>query len=95
VGKILATFCAKYGRTTGFDCGKIIIRDFCPGYVPNVVCTFIVASNDDGHDLSSPGDSGGPVYTGDTALGIISGERFDNQVIYMAQNFESGFGAEC
>jgi streptogrisin C len=88
----IGDFVCKYGRTTGFDCGDIIFTNYCPSYIPNVVCTWMVASNDHGRDLCSPGDSGGPVYTGDTALGIISGIRNDVQVIYMAQNFVSDLG---
>ena len=61
--------------------------DFCPGYVQQVICTFILADNADGVDLSSPGDSGGPVYMGQTALGLISGESNGTDLIYMAQNY--------
>ena len=48
------------------------------------MCNFISVYKN-GVSLTKPGDSGGPVYIGNTALGIIHGFRGD-QMVYMPQN---------
>jgi hypothetical protein len=81
-------FC-EYGITSHYGCGFIYSKDFAPSYVHNATATFILGHSPDGDDLSSPGDSGGPVYYQDQAVGIISGTVFATDVIFMAQNYMS------
>jgi hypothetical protein len=87
-----ATVC-KYGRSTGYTCGEIINKDYC---WPNAACTYIQVSRFN-TNLVDGGDSGGPVYAGNDAYGIVKGERcfitcYD--MIYTAENYiESGLGA--
>ena len=90
----------KYGSTTKGGCGRLGSKEFLPFlYVPNLSATFHVLKNQGGVDLSSPGDSGGPVYVGNSAWGTISGEAFSFDylctcdLIYVAINYvESGLG---
>jgi hypothetical protein len=87
----------KYGKTTGFDCGYITSKTHAPSYVPNAAATFILAKKD-GVDMASGGDSGGPIFVNNTALGIVSGSRGSNnidQVIYVAINYvEAGMSVK-
>ncbi|MDQ6877349.1 MAG: S1 family peptidase [Candidatus Dormibacteraeota bacterium] len=97
-GQATGTLVCKYGTTTGYGCGYLTSKTFAPGYVPNANGTFhILAKN--GVDLSNRGDSGGPVFLGNSAWGIISGEvlDFDNHcicdLIYAATDYvEGGLG---
>lgn len=80
----------KYGKTTERGCGIIEDTSFCPSYVPSCDGTFILVANEDGADLSSDGDSGGPVFRlGAVAMGIISGSLDDDKLIYMPQSYLS------
>lgn len=65
----------KYGDSTGYDCGEVTDVIICPNYVTNCNATFIEYDSTDSpkHDMTEPGDSGGPVFFGNTAWGIISG----------------------
>jgi len=76
----------KTGKTTGTTCGIIIKVNHQPNYVPNATNTFIVAQAEDGSDLSDPGDSGSPVYSGSIAYGILSGGNENGEMIYMGLN---------
>ncbi|MEM7051434.1 MAG: S1 family peptidase [Acidobacteriota bacterium] len=79
------TFVCKHGSSTGFTCGTISGRDFAPGYLIEAEATFMLAEPGD-DPLAQGGDSGGPVFAGEIAFGIVSGRVFD-EMIYMAINF--------
>lgn len=66
------TYC-KYGKKTGYDCGKLNSRSESPGYVPNVTARYLGIDSTDGSVMSDKGDSGGPAFSGGKAIGIISG----------------------
>lgn len=80
-------FVCKYGKTTGYNCGEILYRDYAPTYIRRATMTFIVAGRPGGGRFSDGGDSGGPVYSNGTALGLVSGRRGNGDMIYMAQNY--------
>jgi hypothetical protein len=90
-------FC-KAGWTTGFDCGNLDNKGFCATWVPNWTCTYGMGSKD-GLDMASTGDSGGSIWSGDSAWGILSGETWNVHtfcncnVVYTPVNyFESEMG---
>lgn len=91
----------KYGRSTQYDCGYLISKTIV-GAMPNAIATSMRLHRD-GVDLSSPGDSGGPVYTANGALGIIHAcistdpqcddSTLKDDMVYVASNYvESGLG---
>ena len=85
----IGDFVCKFGRVTGFGCGVIVSRTRCPSWVPSCFSTFIQV---DGGltDLATGGDSGGPVFFGTQAWGLISGAAGANNVddlIYMPINY--------
>jgi len=64
-------FVCKAGKATGYTCGRIDDRSYQPSYVGNASSTFIrVVDRDRTSDMLAPGDSGAPVFTGNTALGL-------------------------
>ncbi|MCW2792641.1 MAG: putative serine protease [Nocardioides sp.] len=67
----------KYGDTTGYDCGEVTDVIICPNWVTNCASTFIEYDSTDSpkHDMAQGGDSGGPVFFGNTAWGIIIGQE--------------------
>lgn len=75
----------KYGKTTKYGCGEIIDKNYAPSYVPNAAHTFIRVRRWF-VDLSDPGDSGGPWFSGNTAYGIMSGE-VGIIAVYMAVDY--------
>ena len=87
----------KWGRSAGYACGTIVSKTVAPGYIPNAAATTM-----QGHpypewpDMCSGGDSGGPVFIGNTAYGTITGCAGSNNhddVMYIASNYiESGLG---
>lgn len=66
-------FVCKYGVSTGYNCGTVVDTMFSPNWVPNSCACFLLVRKD-GVDLSEPGDSGGPIYSGSMAIGTISGQ---------------------
>ncbi|HEV2149757.1 MAG TPA: S1 family peptidase [Longimicrobiaceae bacterium] len=78
----------KYGVSSGYSCGYIQTKTFTPGYVPGATSTYIVVHRD-GVDNCTPGDSGGPWFVSNTALGVMSGHINNVDGIYMAINFAS------
>lgn len=68
----IGSWVCKYGTATMFGCGTLDNKGFCAAWVPNFNCTYHMVSNDD-LDLSSPGDSGGPVFRLNSAWGLTSG----------------------
>lgn len=69
----------KYGKTTGYTCGSVDSKGFCPAYVPSCTPRFILADHDTGYPLMvKQGDSGGPAMYNNTAIGIVSGCTSDS-----------------
>jgi streptogrisin C len=92
----IGSWVCKYGATTHDGCGTLDDKNYCATYVPNYNCTYHKLTND-ALDLSSGGDSGGPVYKSQSAWGIISGYSFnihtfcDCNLLYTPINYvESG-----
>jgi streptogrisin C len=84
VGEIVC----KAGKTTNHTCGRIIDRSYEPGYVGNASATFIRVERGGDGNMLGPGDSGAPVFTGNTALGIAVAGRDDPvDMIYMPINY--------
>lgn len=95
---VVGSSVCKWGRTTGYDCGVIESKTFQPSWVPNAQPVFVLV-NDCGNDISSGGDSGGPVFWGSTAYGIVQGEVWggvgcwaDKLVFNSATHFGSQLG---
>jgi hypothetical protein len=65
-------YVCKYGKATGFTCGYIVEKDIAPWWVSNPNPDFIRVE-DGSERLCWENDSGGPVYNGYSAYGIISG----------------------
>jgi hypothetical protein len=93
--QIIGGYVCKYGMTSGYTCGYISDKNYCPAYVPNCSATFIRVDNTAGYnDLSSAGDSGGPWFLVETAYGTDSGTPGPdhNDAIYMAVNYLDEIG---
>jgi len=69
------TLC-KYGPAGGYDCGTVDSKTVRPSYIPNASATYVRVGNCS-VDMTLPGDSGGPVFYGTKAFGIISGYEDD------------------
>lgn len=89
----IGAFVCKYGKTTGFGCGNIVSKTHAPSYIPNVQPTYIRVHKA-GVDLASRGDSGGPVFSSNSAYGIVHGSIGSNNIddlVYTTINYvESG-----
>lgn len=68
------TIC-KFGRTTGYGCGEVEEKEADANWVPNQTGRYISLKRCN-VDLSTDGDSGGPVFYNNAAFGIISGWQF-------------------
>lgn len=90
--QVIGAGVCKYGRTTGYTCGIIESKSFDPG--EGFEATFIRVDNGDSGDLSGPGDSGCPWFSGNSAYGTHVGAPTDdpNDAVYMAQNYLGYFG---
>lgn len=92
----VGTTLCKYGTTTGYDCGTVVSKTFTPGWVPYALPYYMQVHNCCGSDLSTGGDSGGPVFWNNAAYGIIEGwygTEAASDLIYTAINFvEAGIG---
>ena len=88
----------KWGITSGYTCGKIIDRKVCPEYVKDCERTFIQVRGEMGRDMSLEGDSGGPVFSGNDAVGVLSGGyplenlEYGGDMFYMPVEYISVFG---
>jgi len=88
----LNSYYCKYGKVTGYNCGYLISKTRAPGYIPNVNATFMELEKS-GVNLCSGGDSGGPEYSGASALGITSGCAGSggiSNIFYTAINYVTG-----
>jgi hypothetical protein len=84
VGEIIC----KAGKTTNHTCGRIIDRSYKPSYVGHAAATFIRVERGGSGNMLDLGDSGAPVFTGNTALGIAVAGRDDPlDMIYMPINY--------
>lgn len=52
----------------------------------------MLVRNKNNRDLSSRGDSGGPVFYRDGAYGIVSGSRGGTDLVYMPINYIGDLG---
>lgn len=87
----IGNYVCKYGVTTRYGCGNITTKSYSP--YSNSFATYIVLHASDNANLVDPGDSGGPVFNGNTAYGIISAYANYNDAVYMAINYvPSGIG---
>lgn len=90
--QLMNDFVCKWGRTTGYTCGYIVSKVYQPPTwatgTTSPTATYIRIHRD-GVDLSQPGDSGGPWYAGEIALGIHKGSTHDNEfdAYYTAINY--------
>lgn len=95
VNQDVGDFVCHYGKTTGFGCGWIVSK-YTLGCVANASASYIKVDSDPngpGIDLSEPGDSGGPWYEQNVALGTMSCQQ-GNDAIYMASDYiETGLSA--
>jgi streptogrisin C len=66
-------FLCKFGLATGRGCGTVTSTT-TQGGGSATAFTFTRMHNANNVDLSNPGDSGGPVFTGGTAAGITHGQ---------------------
>jgi hypothetical protein len=62
-------YLSKYGKTLGYRCGYLASKSFQPSWVPHAAATFHRAEPRGGPDMTSEGDSGGPVFNSNYALG--------------------------
>ena len=84
----------KYGKATGYTCGYVADRNYCPSYVPNCASTFVV-TNSGREDMSEPGDSGGPTFVGGIAWGLTSGHiPGTRKGIFMPQEYMEYIGIQ-
>ena len=67
-------FVCKYGTRGGYHCGTVTNKNWCFTQTDGTTgCNFVfVAPTVSGEILTQPGDSGGPWFTGNTALGSHS-----------------------
>ncbi|RYC10824.1 hypothetical protein [Nocardioides zhouii] len=68
----LGNFYCKTGSFTGYLCGTVSAVNYCPSY-GGLSCDFFLLSGSS--DMSADGDSGGPVYVNEKAVGTTSGRR--------------------
>ncbi len=98
-------YMCKYGQTTKYGCGRIQSKTwrtfFPPSVSPPSTATYIrLRSRVNGQTvvLAISGDSGGPVYNGHKALGMISGgyndpnNQYYGDLVYMAINYVTDQG---
>lgn len=79
-------YVCKYGKTTGYSCGKIVGKRYAPKWVRGENHTFIRVLKTSSGRMTNAGDSGGPAFLSGTALGIVSGGDYD-ELVYMAINY--------
>lgn len=102
----IGTFVCKHGYNTGYTCGEISSKTFNP-YTSTVYIskennspTFVHVNKVGPYIVTKGGDSGGPVYDGHAALGLVKGgwgrtpcsHSFCGDMIYMAINYVTDQG---
>jgi hypothetical protein len=85
-------FVCKYGKTTHYGCGWIVSKTLAPACISNPYATWIRVDSDrngTGIDLVQAGDSGGPWFINNVALGTTACEAgFDG--VYSAIDYLTG-----
>jgi len=81
----------KSGIASSYTCGTVTDNKVCPGYVKSCERTFILVRGGSGGAMAKVGDSGGPVFSGNDAVGIVSGAGGSN-LFYMPVDYISVFG---
>jgi len=82
----------KRGMTTGYTCGTVSSKTVAPSYIANANATFIRTTSST-VDQAEPGDSGGSVFIGNTAAGIVSGHYTTNRdMIFMSTSYITSAG---
>jgi hypothetical protein len=75
----------KYGNTTGYGCGTLQSRTAGDlSWIPNCARTYLEISAT--YTINMPGDSGGPVYNGSSAVGSAIGGRNGTTLIAMSMD---------
>ncbi|WP_309712390.1 hypothetical protein [Pseudolysinimonas sp.] len=88
----------RYGFASLYACGNLISKTVLCELLPSPNSTCMWLSNGSTDDLASPGDSGGPVYSGGSAWGIIHAclsffedgclnPSLNHDLIYIAENY--------
>ncbi|OGO40089.1 MAG: hypothetical protein A2147_06930 [Chloroflexi bacterium RBG_16_57_8] len=85
---------SKFGQQTYYTCGTLTFKEQTLSYITNCQPTFMKIEDTFGYSgpLAAPGDSGGPCFSGSTALGITSGISGNDVLYYMAINYVDGIG---
>ena len=84
-------FVCHRGERTGYSCAEVELTDFAPaGDLCGGACTPTWVTV--GGPTCRSGDSGGPVFIGTTALGLVKGASYDagggcNFYYYMSTDF--------
>jgi hypothetical protein len=72
-------FC-KFGQASGYTCGFVVTKYHHGAGVPGSVAVYIETGNSPTYpNQSTPGDSGGPFFIGNSAMGLMNGAGGPNQ----------------
>jgi hypothetical protein len=75
---VVGELICKWGRTSGYSCGEVEEKDFdVDGIFGPKSPVWIEIRNCGGDELAEPGDSGGPAFLNNTAVGILTNEGGD------------------
>lgn len=90
----IGDFVCKYGKSAGYMCGTTNNVSYNPSYIIGDCNCVPVAHNSSNGDMSVDGDSGGPVFNGNYAYGLVSGgpSGAPNDLIYSSS--QRIFGAQ-
>lgn len=97
VAQIPGVFACKFGMSTDYTCSTIIDNLFRPSFaeLTNPTATFIRAG-DINEESTREGDSGGPVFFGNTAYGTVVGKIIVNpytvHMVYMPAEYIQQYG---
>lgn len=90
----VGSYVCKFGKTAGYQCGDIVSNTFTKSD-PSVSATFsptwVLLRSRTGAKIGAEGDSGGPLFVGNSAAGIVSG-GLGNDLVYMPIKYVSGLG---
>ncbi|WP_158238322.1 MULTISPECIES: S1 family peptidase [Luteimonas] len=85
----------KQGRTTGYTCGKVIQKDFEFAFNGEIGTYVLVEPLSGQGPVAKGGDSGGPVFQGSKAVGMVHGgyeegdPRYGTMVFIPIENIEA------
>ena len=83
-------YVCKYGKTTHEGCGTIETKYYV--IEPHMGNKWVLVGNGNTSDLSEGGDSGGPWFSGNVAVGVMTHEVDTHKAIYMAFDFIENVG---